>query len=86
MQDVIKAILRILEEGTPELQIAAAQVLGELRPADSSVVKALAERLGHAEHYLSRHILTALAQIWSDTRPCSHVSPAQLLHRRLGCI
>ncbi len=67
MQDVIKAILRILEEGTPELQIAAAQVLGELHPSDAAVVKSLGERLGHAEPYISRHLLTALSKI--GTKP-----------------
>lgn len=67
MQDAIKAILAILEDGTPELQIAAAQILGELRPTDAKVVEALAERLEGAEQYLSRHILTALSQI--PTKP-----------------
>src|SRR5690606_7960173 len=41
MNDTIKSIVGILEEGKPELQVAAAQVLGELRPKETAAIAAL---------------------------------------------
>ncbi|MCA8943743.1 MAG: hypothetical protein KDB80_14365, partial [Planctomycetes bacterium] len=58
-----KAILRVLEEGTPELRIAAAQILGEVRPSDAAVVNALGVQLQRGEPYLARYVLEALAKI-----------------------
>lgn len=63
MDQTLKAILGILEEGTPELKIAACQVLGELRPRDSAASRALAQRLSAQEPFLTTFVLEALAQI-----------------------
>lgn len=64
MKDILKDIVRLLREGTPELQVAAAQVLGELRPTDHGVVEGLAEQLHRGdERILGRYLLTALSQI-----------------------
>ena len=51
MNDTIKSIVGLLQEGKPELQVAAAQVLGELRPKDTAAIEALsihgvADRIG----------------------------------------
>ena len=63
MKDILKDIVRLLREGTPELQVAAAQVLGELRPTDHGVVEGLAEQLHRGdERILGRYLLTALSQ------------------------
>ena len=43
MNETIKAILGTLQDGRPELQVAAAQILGELRPKEGAIVQGLAE-------------------------------------------
>lgn len=63
MDQTLKAMLRVLEEGKPELKIAATQLLGELRPSDAVVARALADRLSSAESYLTPFVLEALAGI-----------------------
>jgi hypothetical protein len=64
MNDTIKLIVGLLEGGKPELQIAAAQVLGELRPKESGVLRALlgAQRRSPV---LGRFCLEAMAKIAS---------------------
>lgn len=49
----------------PELKIAAAQVLGELRPKDAAVVKLLERQLQGGATFLARPLLVALAGIRS---------------------
>jgi hypothetical protein len=62
MNETIKAILGTLEEGRPELQVAAAQILGELRPKDPAILAALG-RAVHRSVVLGRFALDALAKI-----------------------
>lgn len=62
MNETIKAILGTLEEGRPELQVAAAQILGELRPKDPAILLALG-RAVHRSVVLGRFALDALAKI-----------------------
>lgn len=64
MNDTVKEILGLLENGKPELQVAAAQVLGELRPKDASVCKVLEQGLGRSL-VLGRYALEALAKLAS---------------------
>lgn len=66
MNDTLKAIVRVLEEGTPELQVAAAQILGELRPKAPAVTRALAEHVVPGEPLITRYALEALASIGTD--------------------
>jgi hypothetical protein len=63
MNDTLKSIVRILEEGKPELRIAAAKILGELRPNDPGIVRSIAGRLADSESFLTPFLLEALAQI-----------------------
>ncbi len=63
MDQTLKALVRYLEEGKPELKIAATQVLGELAPKDAAVAKALAERLSREESFLTPFVLEALGRI-----------------------
>ncbi len=64
MNDTLKLIVGLLEGGKPELQVAAAQVLGELRPKESAVLRALigAQRRSSV---LGRFCLEAMAKIGS---------------------
>lgn len=62
MNDTIKAILGMLEAGRPELQVAAAQVLGELRPKEPAIVRALGAAIPRSP-VLGRFALDALAKI-----------------------
>ncbi|MBK8101456.1 MAG: hypothetical protein IPK26_30615 [Planctomycetes bacterium] len=62
MNDTVKAIVEILESGRPELQVAAAQILGELRPKDAVVAKALEVGAGRS-HVLGRYALEALSKL-----------------------
>jgi hypothetical protein len=64
MNDTLKAIVQVLESGKPELQVAAAQILGELRAKDVQVVRALAAALRRSP-VLGRFCLDALAKIGS---------------------
>lgn len=63
MNETLKSILEILEDSKPELQIAAVQVLGELRPKDAAVASSLATLLHRGEDFLNRYVLVALSQI-----------------------
>lgn len=66
MNDTLKSILGILEEGTPELQIAAIQVLGELAPQDAAVAEALEQVLVEAgDRVFGRYVLDALGKLRS---------------------
>lgn len=65
MNEILKAIVQLLEEGTPELKVAASQVLGELAPKDAEVVQALSANLTLGDNTLNRYILQALASIGS---------------------
>jgi hypothetical protein len=62
MNDTLKTIVGLLETGKPELQVAAAQVLGVLRPKDLATVKALGTGLRRSP-VLGRFCLDALAKI-----------------------
>ncbi|MFT4512426.1 MAG: HEAT repeat protein [Planctomycetota bacterium] len=62
MNDTIKSIVGLLQEGKPELQVAAAQVLGELRPKESAAIDALSNGVDRSP-LLGRFCLDALAKI-----------------------
>lgn len=62
MNDTLKLIVGLLEGGKPELQVAAAQILGELRAKDGAVVKALQGGLRRSP-VLARFCLDALAKV-----------------------
>jgi HEAT repeat protein len=62
MKDTLKAIVQVLESGKPELQVAAAQILGELHARDASVVGALDDAMRRSP-VLGRFCLDALAKI-----------------------
>lgn len=62
MNDTLKTIVGILEGGKPELQVAAAQILGELRAKDPTAVRALADGIVRSP-VLGRFCLDALAKI-----------------------
>jgi len=62
MNDTVRDIVSILDSGRPDLQVAAAQVLGELRLKDPAVVKALSGAAVRS-HVLGRYVLEALARI-----------------------
>lgn len=64
MNDTVKAIVELLREGKPELQVAAAQVLGELRPKDAAAIDALGDGPERSP-VLGRFCLDALAKIAS---------------------
>ncbi|MBL9076683.1 MAG: HEAT repeat domain-containing protein [Planctomycetes bacterium] len=62
MNDTLKAIVQLLESGKPELQVAAAQVLGELQAKEPAAVRALAAAQRRSP-VLGRFCLDALAKI-----------------------
>jgi len=62
MNDTLKAIVQVLESGKPELQVAAAQILGELRARDPVVVREL-EAAMERSPVLGRFCLDALTKI-----------------------
>lgn len=62
MNETTKAIVELLCEGKPELQVAAAQVLGELRPKDAVAIEALGDGPDRSP-VLGRFCLDALAKI-----------------------
>ena len=61
MNDTVKEIVGILDAGRPELQIAAAQILGELRVKDPTVIRALSNALGRS-NVLGRYVIEALGR------------------------
>ena len=65
MNETLKAIVDLLDEGNPELKVAASQVLGELSPPGTEVVAALSRHLSSEDHTLNRYLLEALAKIGS---------------------
>ncbi len=79
MNETIKSILDVVETGSPELQIAGAQILGELAPHDQTVVRSLEHRLTGAEDYLVPHLQRALASI--GTTPAIKALVGQLGRR-----
>ncbi|MEC9047522.1 MAG: HEAT repeat domain-containing protein [Planctomycetota bacterium] len=64
MNETTKAIVELLCKGKPELQVAAAQVLGELRPKDAAAIEALGDGPDRSP-VLGRFCLDALAKIGS---------------------
>lgn len=62
MNDTVKAIVAILDSGRPDLQVAAAQILGELGLKDPVVVRALANAVARS-NVLGRFAIEALAHI-----------------------
>lgn len=65
MNDTQKLIVGLLENGKPELQVAAAQILGELHVKDAVVVRALAQGMRRSP-VLARFCLDALAKVATD--------------------
>ncbi|MBM3973035.1 MAG: hypothetical protein FJ301_02920 [Planctomycetes bacterium] len=65
MNDTHKLIVGLLENGKPELQVAAAQVLGELHVKDPIVVRALAQGMKRSP-VLARFCLDALAKLATE--------------------
>lgn len=76
MNDTQKAIVHVLETGKPELQVAAAQILGELRAKDAPAVRALDAGVRRSP-VLGRFCLDALAKI--GTREAIEIIAASLL-------
>ncbi|MFK7742679.1 MAG: hypothetical protein AB8H80_20370 [Planctomycetota bacterium] len=64
MNETMKVIVGLLEQGKPELQVAAAQVLGELKPKEAAAIEALSDGIGRSP-VLGRFCLDALAKIGS---------------------
>jgi hypothetical protein len=62
MNETVKEILGILETGRTEVQVAAAQILGELKIKDPAVVRALGNGAARSS-VLGRYALEALARI-----------------------
>lgn len=62
MNDTLKVIVGVLEAGRPELQVAAVQILGELRAKEPAVVRAVTGAVGRSP-VLGRFALDALAKI-----------------------
>jgi hypothetical protein len=62
MNDTLKVIVGVLEAGRPELQVAAVQILGELRAKDAAVVRAVTGAVGRSP-VLGRFAFDALAKI-----------------------
>ncbi|MCR9243578.1 MAG: hypothetical protein NXI31_01000 [bacterium] len=62
MNDTQKAIVGLLDNGRPELQVAAAQILGELQVKHSTAVRSLGGAV-HRSPVLGRFALEALARI-----------------------
>ena len=62
MNDTVKAIVAMLDAGRADLQVAAAQVLGELRVKEPAVIKSLAASIQRS-HVQGRFALEALAHI-----------------------
>src|SRR5436190_177038 len=65
MNDTLKTIVGLVESGKPELQVAAAQVLGELRAKDQFAVRALASAVRRSP-VLGRFSLEALGKIQTE--------------------
>ncbi|MBM4061460.1 MAG: hypothetical protein FJ265_10265 [Planctomycetes bacterium] len=62
MNDTLKVIVAVLEAGRPEMQVAAAQILGELRAKEQGAVRALATAARRSP-VLGRFAFDALAKI-----------------------
>jgi hypothetical protein len=62
MNETVKDILGILDGGRPDLQVAAAQILGELQLKDPAIVRSLAAGAARS-HVLGRYVLEALWRI-----------------------
>lgn len=77
MKDTLSGIVSMLEEGGPEQQVAAAQVLAWLKPRTPSVVKALGQVAIGSDGFVRPYAVDALACIGSATA-LSHLIP--LLH------
>lgn len=74
MNDTLKVIVQLLESGRPELQVAAAQVLGELHAKEPGALRALAGAVRRSP-VLGRFAIDALAKIgtveaWSTIARC----------------
>lgn len=62
MNETTKEIVSLLEAGRPELQVAAAQILGALRVRHPTVQRALQQAVPRS-HVLGRYALDALARL-----------------------
>lgn len=82
MNDTIKSIVGLLGEGKPELQVAAAQVLGELRPNDAAAIEALSDGLDRSP-LLGRFCLDALAKI-ANSEALAKIADAVVEHEVLS--
>jgi hypothetical protein len=65
MNETLKTIVGLLDTGKPELQVAAAQILGELRIKDPTVVRSLANAMRRSS-VLGRFCLDALAKLQTE--------------------
>ncbi|HXG62829.1 MAG TPA: HEAT repeat domain-containing protein [Planctomycetota bacterium] len=63
MSPELEKICRMLQEGSAELQCAAARVLGELQACDAGVLKALARTLRSSNETVKLYAVDALAKI-----------------------
>lgn len=63
MSPELEKICRMLQDGSAELQCAAARVLGELGNRDPAVLKALARTLRSSNEAVKRYAVDALAKI-----------------------
>jgi HEAT repeat protein len=63
MSPELEKICRMLQEGSAELQCAAARVLGELQARDAGVLKALARTLRSSNETVKLYAVDALAKI-----------------------
>ena len=63
MAGELEKICKLLDEGSGELQCAAAMVLGELKPKDAAVKKALTKALKSTNESLRLYAVEALAEI-----------------------
>ncbi len=75
MNDTLKTIVGLVESGKPELQVAAAQVLGELRARDPSAVRALSAAVRRSP-VLGRFSLEALGKIQTEDAVATIVNVA----------
>ena len=66
MNETLKGLLILLQDGDPSLKCASAQILGALAPKAPQVVKTLIEALEGADRYLVNFVLDALGSIQTE--------------------
>ena len=63
MKDALLKIKEMLEDGTPEQKVAAAQVLAYLKPKTAQIVRALGAVATEGDGFLRRYAVDALGAI-----------------------